>query len=359
MPEASQGDQAHILFVDDEQMLHSVMERLFSRHGVQVTSCSDAVHAVDLLKEHEFDLVLTDFKMPKMDGLELLAHIRQEYPWMKVIMMTAHANVQHAVRAMRSGVVDYLPKPFATTELVERVRKHLEAREEPAPRAAAEKKRPTSQKESPSNTVFIGEHPSVQKLKELLPRVAQSRAPVFINGESGTGKEIVARLVHEISSRADAPYVTINCANLPRELVESHLFGHRKGAFTGAIDDMEGAFERADGGTLLLDEITEMSDDCQAKLLRVLQEGEFERVGGNETVSVDVRIVAATNRDLEKAIGEEKFRQDLYYRLNVFRIETPPLRARRPAYGTGWFASAGGGDGWWAVGGTWMRCLGG
>lgn len=319
--------QPKILFVDDEQLLHGLFERLFTRNGMQVRSCMNAAQAIEALKEAEYDLVVTDFMMPDMDGLELLAHIRQEHPRTKVIMITAHANVQHAVRSMKIGAIDYIPKPFSTTELVDRVQTVLAAkREEPAEPARA--KRSASPRRKAPTVDYIGEHPSIQRLKGLLPRVSRNKAPVFIQGESGTGKEILAKLIHQTSDRADGPYVTLNCANLPRELVESHLFGHRKGAFTGAIDDMTGAFERADGGTLLLDEITEVDLPVQAKLLRVLQEQEIQKVGESQTRKVDVRVIATSNRNLAEAIAQGIFREDLYHRLSVFPLTVPPLRER-------------------------------
>ena len=328
------ADQPHILFVDDEQLLHGLFERLFARHGIKVTSCSSATHAMEALKNGAFDLVVTDFMMPDVDGLDLLAHIRENYPATKVVMITAHANVQHAVRTMKTGAVDYIPKPFSTTELVERVQKCLEVEAPPAPAAAGRaaeatgRSRRSSSKTAARSVEFVGEHASVKRLRQMLPLVANNKAPIFIQGESGTGKEILAKLVHQMSDRSGGPYVTLNCANLPRELVESHLFGHRKGAFTGAIDDMTGAFERADGGTLLLDEITEVDLPVQAKLLRVLQENEFQKVGSSEAQRVDVRVVATSNRDLGEAIGEGIFREDLYHRLAVFPLSVPPLRDR-------------------------------
>ena len=334
--------QPHVLVVDDDRLLHDVLRRLLKREGIGITGCTDALQAIEALEARPFDLLLTDFKMPKMDGLELLAHVRQEHPHLSVIMITAHANVQHAVRAMRSGAVDYIPKPFSTTELTERVKQRLkqraEAFSEAQPQARSEtsstngraaKKRSgrSSAKPAPS-TEYIGEHESIQALKRMLPRVAQSKAAVFVHGESGTGKEILSRLIHETSHRADGPYVTLNCANLPRELVESHLFGHRKGAFTGAIENMDGAFERADGGTLLLDEVTEVDLAVQAKLLRVLQEQEFQKVGASKTQRVDVRVIATSNRDLNQAVQQGDFRRDLYHRLAVFPLRVPPLRGR-------------------------------
>lgn len=332
----SDASAPHILYVDDEHLLHGVIDRLFTREGIQVTACASAFDAMEALKETTFDLVITDFKMPDMDGLELLAHIRETYPTTRVIMITAHANVQHAVGAMRVGAVDYIAKPFSTQVLLERVQTRLaeepgESLPDAVPVKGKRRRQNVGKSKSsgePRKVTYIGEHPSVQQLKALLPRVAQSRAPVFVHGESGTGKEILSRLIHQESDRADGPYVTLNCANLPRELVESHLFGHRKGAFTGAIEDMIGAFEQADGGTLLLDEITEIDLPIQAKLLRVLQEQEFTKVGSNEPQRVDVRVVATSNRDLQDAIDDGIFRADLYHRLAVFPLYVPPLRER-------------------------------
>ncbi|MDQ7040291.1 MAG: sigma-54 dependent transcriptional regulator [Rhodothermus sp.] len=324
---APQREVPHILLVDDEHLLHTLFERLFTRHGMRLTSCYNALKAMEVLKKeaHAFDLVITDFKMPDMDGLELLAYIREEHPDLQVIMITAHANVQHAVRAMQNGAIDYIPKPFSTEELVERVQAALarrRARQEAQPSARPARRRRKFTLE------YVGEHPTIQRLKAMLPRVAANKAPVFIQGESGTGKEILARLIHQMSDRAEGPFVAINCANLPHELVESHLFGHRKGAFTGAIEDMTGAFERADGGTLLLDEITEIDLAIQAKLLRVLQESEIQKVGSTETRKVDVRVIATSNRDLGEAIAKGQFREDLYHRLSVFPLSVPPLRER-------------------------------
>ncbi|MBO6575815.1 MAG: sigma-54-dependent Fis family transcriptional regulator [Rhodothermales bacterium] len=324
--------KARILFVDDEQLLHSLFERLFARHGMTVTSCSSAHQAVELLANEHFDLVVTDFMMPDMDGFELLGHVRENYPRTRVIMITAHSNVQHAVRMMQHGAIDYIPKPFSTAELVERVQaclaQPLDVEEEEADGATPAKGRKSSRKRKVGKTAYIGEAPSIKRIKEVLPRISSNKAPVFIQGESGTGKEILSRTIHEMSDRSDKTYLTLNCANLPRELVESHLFGHRKGSFTGAIDDMTGAFERADGGTLLLDEITEVDLSVQAKLLRVLQESEFQKIGSTDVQKVDVRVIATSNRNLSTAISTGVFREDLYHRLAVFPLTVPPLRER-------------------------------
>ncbi len=322
-PTASPSPLARVLFVDDELPLRDVVSRILARRGVEVTTAGDAISAVEILRDQPFDLVLTDFQMPDMDGFELLAHVREHHPDLPAIMMTGHASVQHAVQAMAGGAVDYLPKPFAVDALADRVLRQIEDRKAqgettPARPPAASKK---------DGVAFVGEHPTVVRLRELADRVAPSRAPLFIHGESGTGKEVLSKYVHARSGVA-GPFVAINCANLPRELVESALFGHRRGAFTGATADHSGVFEEADGGTLLLDEVTEVAPEVQAKLLRVLQEGEVQPVGAQRPKKVDVRIVATTNRDVASAIADGSFRDDLYHRLAVFPLSLPPLRAR-------------------------------
>ena len=325
MPAAPPEAAARILFVDDELPLREVVSRLLSRRGLDVTTAGDAVAAVEMLRDQPFDLVLTDFHMPDMDGFELLAHVREHYPDTPAIMMTGQSSVQHAVQAMANGAVDYLPKPFAVDALAERVLSQVQARRErPALAAAPAKPRTGGAR---GGVEFVGEDQTVVRLRALADRVAPSRAPLFIQGESGTGKEVMAQYVHARSGR-DGPFVAINCANLPRELVESALFGHRKGAFTGATADHRGVFEEADGGTLLLDEVTEVDPAVQAKLLRVLQEGEVQPVGANRPRAVDVRVVATTNRDVGRAIADGDFREDLYHRLSVFPLSLPPLRAR-------------------------------
>ncbi|MDX1741211.1 MAG: sigma-54 dependent transcriptional regulator [Rhodothermales bacterium] len=316
----------HILFVDDEVMLHKMFERLVARHDMKVTCCSSAVKAVEELRLRDYDLVVTDFMMPDMDGLELLAHVRQFYPDLGVIMITAHANVQHAVRTMQAGAVDYIAKPFQPSLVIERIQDVLRRKQSTGTETSAE--RTARRRPSERPVQFVGEHPSIARLMEIIPKVSRNAAPVFIQGESGTGKEILARLIHQSSDRAAGPFVAVNCANLPRELVESHLFGHRKGAFTGAIDDMVGAFEKADKGTLLLDEITEIDLPTQAKLLRVLQENEFMKVGASEPQKVDVRVIATSNRNLSEAIRAGEFREDLYFRISVFPMTGVPLRDR-------------------------------
>jgi len=328
MSDQKEFEGTRVLFVDDNKMLHDVLDRLLSRHGIQVTSLTKADRAVEALEDEEYDLVITEAMLSGMDGLDLLDHVRANYPQVKVIMVTGQANVQHAVEVMKRGAADYMPKPFSTDEFVERIKSHLSADDEPAEPPTQPSPASSSIGDNEPLAKYVGEHPSIKNLKRLVPPVSQSKAPVFIHGESGTGKEILSRVVHELSDRSDKPYVTLNCANLPRELVESHLFGHRKGAFTGAIEDREGAFERADGGTLLLDEVTEIDLPIQAKLLRVLQEQEFQKVGDSSKKQVNVRVIATSNRDLREAVEEGSFREDLYHRLAVFPLHVPPLRER-------------------------------
>ena len=330
-----QAPEAHarILFVDDELPLRDVVTRLLRRRGVEVVTAGDAVAAVEVLREQAFDLLLTDFQMPDMDGFELLAHVREHYPDLPAVMVTGHASVQHAVQAMTGGAVDYLPKPFAADALAERVLGQIEAkRTAQAAEPGAAPERPASGAKragapKPPAVAFVGESTAMTRVRDLADRVAASRAPVFVHGESGTGKEVLAKYLHAQSGRG-GPFVAINCANLPRELVESALFGHRKGSFTGAVGEHTGVFEEADGGTLLLDEVTEIDPAVQAKLLRVLQEGEVQPVGATRPKSVDVRVVATTNRDVAGAIADGAFRDDLYHRLAVFPLSLPPLRDR-------------------------------
>lgn len=330
--EISSGPQSRVLFVDDELPLRTVVTKLLARRGIEVVSVGDALSAVEYLREESFDVLLTDFQMPDMDGFALLAHAREHYPDMPAIMLTGHASVQHAVQAMSSGAVDYLPKPFASDALAERVLQQVEARRQRTASGAPASESKTAAAPSPRSHAapkgrFFGEDPAIVRLRELADRVARSQAPVFIHGESGTGKEVMAQYLHLQSGRS-GPFVAINCANLPRELVESALFGHRKGAFTGATGNHTGVFEEAHGGTLLLDEVTEIDPAVQAKLLRVLQEGEVLPVGATRPTSIDVRVVATSNRDVTEAIAEGTFRDDLYHRLSVFPLSLPPLRER-------------------------------
>jgi DNA-binding NtrC family response regulator len=313
-----------ILVVDDENSARHVLCQLLRDDGHEVQDAPDGFKAMGILKEWTPDIILTDLKMPLMDGITLLRKTRELHPDITCIVMTAFASVETAVQSMKSGANDYLTKPlnFDAVELViqrsleriEMVRELQDLREQ-------------SQKQKASK--IIGNAGPMQQMLSLIDQIAPSRATVLITGESGTGKEMVARRVHDMSPRINKPFMTIHCAALPENLLESELFGHEKGSFTGAAGMRRGRFEDADGGTLFLDEIGEISPSTQVKLLRFLQTREFERVGGNQTHSVDVRIVAATNRNLEEEVRNGNFREDLYYRLNVINVETPPLRVRR------------------------------
>lgn len=332
----------HILVIEDDQMLLEFLEESLSMNGYQITAFSNPLKAIDFLKEESVDLVLTDVKMDDMTGDEVLAHVTENYPDTGIIMMTSFGNITHAVRALQKGAYDYVTKPFKAKEITYRINRFFESdnvnhnrqRIDAFADESPEKKEqggniPAKGEIDHGEKNFIGEHPKINKLMEILPQIAASTAPVMIQGESGTGKEVFAHLVHKNSNRADEKYVKINCANLPKELVESTLFGHVKGAFTGAISDKKGAFEEANGGTILLDEITEIDINIQAKLLRVLQEKEFNRVGSQQPIESDVRVIATSNRNIAEAIAEDQFREDLYYRLNVFPISIPPLRERK------------------------------
>lgn len=335
----------HILIIEDDRMLLDFLVDNLSMSGYEVEAFESPTDATDYLKENKVGLVLTDVKMDEMTGDEVLAHVTENYPNTGVIMMTSFGNITHAVRALQKGAFDYVTKPFKAKEITFRINRFFESdkidfnRERKIQAFSDDmnnEKNPEDKTSlengeviQPSEKKFIGNDPHIKKLLDILPRIAQSTAPVMIQGESGTGKEVFANLIHQNSNRSDKPYIKINCANLPKELVESTLFGHVKGAFTGAISDKKGAFEKANGGTILLDEITEININIQAKLLRVLQESEFHRVGSQEIIKSDVRVVATSNRNIAEAIAEDQFREDLYYRLNVFPITIPPLRERK------------------------------
>jgi len=316
----------HILVVDDDSYVRESTEEILRRKGYQVDTSANGKDALVLLDEADFDLILSDIKMPEMDGIELLAAAKGKYPDIHVIMMTAFGSVDNAVEAMRKGAYDYIQKGSADpTEIelvVERALKYQDSQRE-------NKRLRSELQDKYSFNNMIGKAHNMEQVFDLIDTVADSRATVLVTGESGTGKELVARALHYNSSRRSAPFIRLNCAALPKDLMESELFGHEKGAFTGAIKQTRGRFEMADGGTLLLDEISEIDPALQAKLLRVLQEREFERIGSTQTIKVDVRIVATTNRDLQKEVEAGNFREDLYYRLNVIEMGLPPLRERK------------------------------
>lgn len=313
-----------ILVVDDEQGLRDVLSIMLKRAGYAVTIAMDGEEAIELLNKEIFDLVITDLKMPKVDGMEVLRAVKSTSPETVVLIITAFASADSAVEAMKQGAYDYLTKPFQVDEVQLIVRNALEKR-----RLTTEnlllKREMASQS---SFAQLVGQSDAMQKVFEVVRKVADSKSNVLICGESGTGKELVARAIHYNSVRSTMPFVAVNCSAVPETLLESELFGHMKGSFTGAISNKAGLFEIANGGTIFLDEIGDTTPTIQVKLLRVIQEREFRRVGGSQDIKVDVRIVAATNRDLEKAVADGSFREDLYYRLDVIPIRLPPLRMR-------------------------------
>jgi two-component system, NtrC family, response regulator AtoC len=319
-------EKKQVLIVDDEPNLRKILAAQLSRDGYEVMLAEDGEQGLTMLREHHIDLVVTDLKMPKVDGMTLLREALRESPDLPIVMITAHGTVDTAVEALKLGAFDYLTKPFDKDEVRQVVAKALKTRalaQEEATTGA-----PFAPPEVGARFGIIGASPGLTDLYAVLERVADSPTTVLITGESGTGKELVARALHEHSTRKDKPFIKVNCAAIPKELIESELFGYERGAFTGAVSSKPGRFELANGGTLFLDEVGEIPVEMQVKLLRALQESEFERVGGIKTIHVDVRLVAATNRDLKKLIAANAFREDLFYRLNVVSIRLPALRER-------------------------------
>jgi two-component system response regulator AtoC len=315
-------EKKQVLIVDDEPNLRKILSAQLSRDGYDVLTAEDGEQGLSLLREHHIDLVVTDLKMPKLDGMQLLREAMQEDPDLPVVMITAHGTVDTAVEALKLGAFDYLTKPFDKEDVRRIVAKALKTR------ALAGAETSAAQEAPGARFGIIGTSAGIAEMYAILERVADTPTTVLITGESGTGKELVARALHENSSRKDKPFIKVNCAAIPKELIESELFGYERGAFTGAVNSKPGRFELANFGTLFLDEIGEIPVEMQVKLLRALQESEFERVGGIKTLRVDVRLVAATNRDLKKLIGAGTFREDLFYRLNVVPIRLPALRER-------------------------------
>lgn len=320
---------ARILIVDDETEHLRSLQRLFEREGASVVTAPSGELALDRLREAPSDVILTDLMMPGISGQALIVGARAIRPNIDVVVMTAYATIENAVEAMRAGAYDFVQKPFKTSVVLRAIERVLErqslARENIQLRRELRAKDPGNVRGRP----IIGRAPAMTATLELVQQAAPSMATVLLMGESGTGKELMARAIHEQSPRFERPFVAVNCAALPESILESELFGHEKGAFTGASQQRAGRVERADGGTLFLDEVAEISPAAQAKLLRVLQEGEFERVGGTDSIQANFRLVAATNRDLEAMVREGRFREDLYYRINVIAITLPALRERR------------------------------
>jgi len=313
-----------ILIVDDEKNYLVILDALLAPEGYEVVTEANPLNALRLVKETEFDLVITDMKMPKMDGIELLDEVKKIDPDLPVIIMTAYGTIEMAVKAMKKRAYDYITKPFRNEELKLTVKKALELYNL--------KKENYRLSEALTNRYqysnIIGKSKEMIKIYDMIEKVSKSKASIMITGPSGTGKELIAKAIHFSSPRKNMPFISINCGALTESLLESELFGHEKGAFTGAVTTKKGRFEMADGGTLFLDEVGEMPPALQVKLLRVLQEMEFERVGGTRTINVDVRIVAASNRKLKQDVKEGIFREDLFYRLNVVQIEVPSLKDR-------------------------------
>ncbi|WP_006787469.1 nitrogen regulation protein NR(I) [Thiorhodospira sibirica] len=309
-----------IWVIDDDHAIRWVLERALNKAGLKVITFATATEALKALLQEVPDALITDIRMPGMDGLTLLDQLRQSHPALPVIIMTAHSDLESAVSAYQGGAFEYLPKPFDIDEAVELVRRAcLSARQVSAHSQAVRDQAPD----------IIGEAPAMQEVFRAIGRLSRSNITVLINGESGTGKELVARALHRHSPRAQMPFIALNTAAIPKDLLESELFGHEKGAFTGAQQARCGRFEQANGGTLFLDEIGDMPAELQTRLLRVLADGEFYRVGGHTPLKVDVRIIAATHQDLQHHVSKGLFREDLFHRLNVIRIQIPSLRARR------------------------------
>ena len=314
-----------ILVIDDDESLRRVLEYNLAQEGYAVLSAASGEQGLDLLKKEGADVVMTDVRMPGMDGLQVMENVHKVDPNIQVIILTAFGTIELAVEAMKAGAFHYITKPFNRDELKLTLRKALKLKE-------LERENVTLRQELKERTgleTIIADSPQMQAILEMITRVAPTETTVLILGESGTGKELIARAIHANSPRAGGPFVAVNCAAIPENLLESELFGHVRGAFTGAIRDRIGKFEAAEGGTIFLDEIGEMRPELQVKILRCLEERVLERVGDNTLIRVDVRVLAATNKDLGKAIQAGEFREDLYYRLNVVPLQIPPLRERR------------------------------
>ena len=317
--------QGRILVVDDDPLMLDFLKEALLRQGYKVDTAEDGEEALRKVEEKGYDLVITDVRMPGVDGMTVLESVKRDFADTEVVVITAYGTIRNAVEAMKMGAYDYLTKPFSVEEVEVVVQRALERK-----RLISENIRLKRELEKVQGLrTLVGQSPAMRKVLEMIEMVAPTKATVLIQGESGTGKELVADAIHRLSPRKNGPFVKVNCAAIPESLVESELFGHEKGAFTHAVKRSRGRFEMADGGTLLLDEIGEITPAVQAKLLRVLQDGTFQRVGGEGTLKVDVRVIATTNRDLWKAVQEGKFREDLYYRLQVVPIYIPPLRERK------------------------------
>jgi DNA-binding NtrC family response regulator len=317
-----------VLIVEDDALMRSFLATILKEDGYRIVEAANGREGLKKLENAEFDLVITDLRMPELSGLDLMKEIRKEKPEIRWIIITAFGSISSAVEAMKAGAADYLTKPFRDPEELRHVVRRV-LREAEAEQRISLLSEELGKRFPPVEMIFLGE--SMQGIRQMVQEVGPTTASVLISGSSGTGKELVARVIHQLSPRKEKPFVAVHCAALSETLLESELFGHERGAFTGAISTRKGRFELADGGTIFLDEVGEISPAVQVKLLRVLQERELERVGGTRTIPVDLRIISATNKDLKAEEQAGRFREDLYYRLNVFPIHLPPLTDRREA----------------------------
>ena len=314
----------HILVVDDELSMRELLELLLEREGYQVSCAESGKKALSLLGKKHYDLILCDIRLGDINGIDVLENAKQTNPDVVVIMISAYSTTENAVQAMNTGAYDYVPKPFDNAELKETIRNALDLK-------TLEKEKQhldDALKQTVHFGKIVGNSPRMLHIYNMVRQVSKTRTNILITGESGTGKELIARAIHEQSERRDHPFVVINCGGIPESLMESEFFGHMKGAFTGATQDKKGLFEIAHKGTVFLDEVGELGIPMQVKLLRVVQEKIFKRVGGTQDITVDIRIISATNKDLTKEVIEGRFREDLFYRLNVIEIKVPPLRER-------------------------------
>ncbi len=316
---------ARVLIVDDEEGMREFLGILLQKEGYGVCTATSAEEALEAMEREKFDLVITDLKMPRMSGIELLNGIKERDPDVGVILITAYASTETAVDAMKGGAFDYIAKPFDVEEMKQVVRGALKRRL----KEGADRLQTMASGTRTRLGEILGVSPAMQRIFDLIPKVAPTPTNVLITGESGTGKELVALAIHDHSLRKEGPIVTINCGGIPENLLESELFGYQKGAFTGAVSNKPGLLELAQGGTVFLDEVGELLLPLQVKLLRVVQERTFQRIGGTEPIHVDVRFICATNKNLEEEVINGRFREDLYYRINVVNIHVPPLRERK------------------------------
>ena len=308
-----------VLIVDDEADIREVLELTLGRMNLETRAAANLEEARDLLHEHKFDLCLTDMRLPDGNGIDLVRFIQDKYPYLPVAVITAFGNMETAITALKAGAFDFVSKPLDLNDLRNIVRSALRVTHTPAAAAGAT---PTGVKK------LLGESPAILKVRTMIERLARGQAPVYVSGESGTGKELAARLIHELGPRSDKPFVPVNCGAIPESLMESEFFGHKKGSFTGAVQDKDGLFKAADGGTLFLDEVGDLPLPMQVKLLRAIQEKSVRPVGAQTEIKVDVRVLSATHKELQGLVNMGKFRQDLYYRLNVIELHIPPLRER-------------------------------